>query len=64
MSSFDKIVREQLEAYQQALYLAKVAGRADNVALVRAQIDAYRLGLTTCLSDKYVDRIFKDFELN
>lgn len=64
MSSFDKIVREQLEAYQQALYLAKVAGRADNVALVRAQIDAYRLGLTTCLPDKYVDRIFKDFELN
>ncbi len=63
MKSFDSIIREQLEAYQQALYLAKVAGRADNVSLVRAQIDAYRLGLATCLSDKYVARIFKDFEL-
>ena len=63
MKSFDSIIREQLEAYQQTLYLAKVAGRADNVALVRAQIDAYRLGLATCLSDKYVARIFKDFEL-
>ena len=63
MKSFESIIREQLETYQQLLYLAKVAGRTDNVALVRAQIDAYRLGLATCLSGKYVDRIFQDFKL-
>ena len=44
MKSFDSIIREQLEAYQQALFLAKVAGRTDNVSLVRAQIDAYLAG--------------------
>lgn len=63
MKSFESIIREQLETYQQLLYLAKVAGRTDTVAPVRAQIDAYRLGLATCLSGEYVDRIFQDFKL-
>lgn len=63
MKSFESIIREQLETYQQLLYIAKVAGTVNTVALVRAQIDAYRLGLATCLSGKYVDHIFQDFEL-
>ena len=64
MTDFESRIRGQLEAYQRMLADARASGQADQVLLVRNQIGAYCLGLRTCLSDRYIDRLLAGFDLD
>ena len=61
MNKIEKTIKEQLEEYAKHLILSKSAGRQDNVLLVKSQVNAYRIGLETCLNKDFVDKLFCEY---
>jgi hypothetical protein len=58
VNRIERAIKDQLEEYAKHLILSKSAGRQDNVLLVKSQIDAYRIGLETCLNKDFVNKMF------
>lgn len=59
MNGIGKTVIGQLKMYKNALIQSERAGRKDNVILIKAQIQAYRIGLETALNNSHVAEWFK-----
>ena len=58
MNNFEKAIKEQLLAYKTEIEEAQDNGRMDQVSQIKARMNAYRLGLETCLNKNYVATFF------
>lgn len=60
MSAFEEKIKNQLLEYLALLHEAEEAKNGFTASIIKRELNAYMLGLKTCLSENYVET-FRDY---